>query len=119
MSEANDWLFEIIWDLSDRAQDARMPVLAEKLEEAMDAYLAETRPDSASAAQFQSRRYLQADTRIMARTRRKRRAPGSLSSILSAARVRAGIRQRKTATTDLNRLTVCSQVAGVRFAWPL
>lgn len=119
MQDVNDWLFEIIWDLSDKAQEARMPVLAEKLEEAMDTYLAESRSDGPRPVQFQSRRYSDTDDGIMHRARRKNRSVGAINSILSGARARAGIRQRKSAAPGFNRLMASSQLEGVRFAWPL
>ncbi len=41
MSQENGWLFDAMWELSDIALESGMPTLADKLEEAMDAYLAE------------------------------------------------------------------------------
>ena len=41
MPNENEWLFDIIWELSDKAYDAGLPRLAQKLESAMDVYLVE------------------------------------------------------------------------------
>lgn len=41
MPETNEWLFDVLWELSDRSHEAGLPNLARKLEEAMDTYLAE------------------------------------------------------------------------------
>lgn len=41
MPKQNEWIFDAIWELSDRSYDAGLPDLAGKLEEAMDTYLAE------------------------------------------------------------------------------
>ncbi len=41
MSKNTDWIFDALWELSDRALDAKMPALADKIEEAMDTYLVE------------------------------------------------------------------------------
>lgn len=44
MSNENEWLFDAIWELSDHAEQVGLPMLAAKLEDAMDAFLAEHRP---------------------------------------------------------------------------
>jgi len=41
MQENNEWLFDVMWDLSDKALAAGLPDVAGKLEEAMDTYLFE------------------------------------------------------------------------------
>ncbi len=54
MPDNGDWLFEAIWDLSDRANVAGFPGTANKLEEAMDALLEER--GQTNAVLFRSRR---------------------------------------------------------------
>ena len=54
MPEMRDWLFDAIWELSDKSVEMGLPGVAEKLEEAMDVYLIE-RPNSGEPV-FQSRR---------------------------------------------------------------
>jgi hypothetical protein len=52
----NEWLFDAIWELSDHAEQAGLPMLAAKLEDAMDAFLAEHRPALPAPVVFQSAR---------------------------------------------------------------
>ncbi len=41
MADDREWLFDMLWELSDKALEAELPLVAGKIEEAMDAYLAE------------------------------------------------------------------------------
>ena len=63
MSNMNEWLFDAIWDLSDRSLTAGYGEVASKLEEAMDAYLAETGAAVAMWPVFKSCRSVRARRR--------------------------------------------------------
>ncbi len=41
MTDDREWLFDVLWELSDKALEEGLPLLSGKLEEAMDTYLAE------------------------------------------------------------------------------
>lgn len=56
MPDNNDWMFDVIWDLSDRANEAGLPKLAGKLEEAMDTFLAERPAGDNGVVAFRSSR---------------------------------------------------------------
>ncbi|PHQ98178.1 MAG: hypothetical protein COB40_01490 [Marinosulfonomonas sp.] len=56
MPDNHDWMFDVLWDLSDRAQEAGLPSLAGKLEEAMDTYLTERLAGENGVVAFTSRR---------------------------------------------------------------
>jgi len=55
-SNDKEWIFDLIWELSDKAHDAGLMAVSTKLEEAMDTYLGETRADHVSPAEFEQRR---------------------------------------------------------------
>jgi len=52
MQEKNEWLFDVMWDLSDKALAAGLPGVADKLEEAMDTYLSENDQGEQTASVF-------------------------------------------------------------------
>ena len=54
--DLRDWVFDALWELSDRCIEAELPAVADKLEEAMDVYLSECRQGTAETPLFLSQR---------------------------------------------------------------
>ncbi len=63
MSQKNEWLFDAMWELSDKALEAGMPVLADKLEEAMDTFLSEHGGETDPVVQSPQKDILVTDTK--------------------------------------------------------
>ena len=125
MPQANDWLFDTLWDLSDRAHEADLPAVAQKLEEAMDTLLVERHPDSQKSVEFRSKRYADANRRILGMARTKARTMKALNVLMSQARSRpdtpaqnrAGVQAEQAARPKPEFAP--GQQVGASFSWPV
>ena len=89
MPDTNEWLFDIIWELSDKSYEAGLPDLAAKLEEAMDTYLFEYQLASSKVAVFKSSRTKRASLRERAEARMNERAERRRSLKMVREKVRS------------------------------
>ena len=119
MPNTNEWLFDAIWDLSDRAQEAKLPELANKLEEAMDIYLAEASRNPVGFVDFQSRRDAQAHECTTGMVRENVRAAKILNALLAEFRLQNESTKAQRNYGYQSSLKFVSTKTNARFAWPL
>ena len=118
MPQANDWLFDILWDLSDKAHDAELPALAEKLEEAMDICLATSQADGGKMATFHSKRFADTNRRIMEMAKTKARTMKALNALVAQTRARTAQRPKSTPVVQPKPEFASKRQTVQSFAWP-
>ncbi|MEE9387678.1 MAG: hypothetical protein V3U96_03645 [Paracoccaceae bacterium] len=87
MAPKHEWLFDALWELSDEALAAGMPVLAGKLEAAMDTYLNEQARHTARKKRHTARNVHLADskpTQVAARLIRQMEARAQCANLWAA-----------------------------------